>query len=897
MALYSRVLLLAGLQVVGLVSCSREERGPFEVKVAGCESWSGDSACVVGTAPLRVWVAGNETFAVELDGTTPILKPLPSSGGQRFELQVSSTDKKLRLVGSRRPAFELILAPSPKPPWSRDVADLAKRGELAAAEDLVARQPGNELPWKLFFQSRFAYSHGNRGEAARLARECAELWLAAKMPGYAIGDFLFASQMLADETRYAESRQSLDAASRILDSTASWPAEPVRLHFLVGHQRAILAHLTGDVRSSLASLDRLVYFRDECRLLSDQESSDLGQLTALVLDELGRFTEAAEMLDGLRSLKLDAASLADLDTNRGWTALLARQAGQQDQDPRPFFEAAWSYYSRSGLGRQKFNVQVNLAAAAVLDGRLEEADRHLLLALPFRQEAKATEKLMSDELQARLLLLRKQPQAALEKFNQLDIEAQLRHLPAASWQAQIGKAEAMAALGQRAAAADAFERAARIESRELLFIPLDKGRETFLAQREGTIRQHLDLLLADGKLQEAFDLVRRRRSQSLTLLRRDERLASLDPAQREDWDRAAEHYRRRQAELEQDADELADLPAGENRRAQAAGYSAELAAILDRSLAKLGLGDLSFAARPARPGELVLAFFPREGSWLVFAQDDRGHIDLEERNVPPGGDLESVAADLLARVAPQIHASRKLRILPWGDLDFHALPFEGRPLLATKPVVYGVDAGADLPDGRPPGALRAVLVGDPGSNLASSGKEIDFARKILSGQSGIELEEPLIGKDRALAPAVRAALERADYFHFAGHGEFSPEGSQSRLSLRGGDLKAGDVFTFKRVPDLVLLSSCSVGRSARALGVEGLGLANAFILAGSRQVVAATREVDDRDTAALIQALYENLFRSPGPIDLTMALQQAQIRFSQKNPARDSWKAFRAFEP
>lgn len=903
MASKGPLLLLVGLQTLGLASCSREvpdslqekAASPLQVKVAGCETWSGDSACVVGTVPLWVWVSGNENFALELDGAQQILQPTPTPAGQLYELQVPSTARELRLVAARRPVFELKLAPSLRPAWYWEVVNLANGGARPAAEELVSRQAESQAAWKLFFQARFAHRRGERGEAARLAKQGAELWIAADLPGYAINDFAFASRMLIDESRYAKSRQSLDAAGRVLESTAGWSAEPVRLHFLVEHQRAALAHLTGDVRTSLASLDALNLLR-EGKLLTNEESSDFGQLRAIVLVQLGRFAEAAEMLDGLRSLGLEPADTADLDLNRGWTAVLARRAGQDDKDPRPFLEEAWSYYSHSGLGGQKFNAQINLAAAAVLEGRLEEAETHLRLAFPFRKAAKASERFVFDELQARLLLLRGQPQAALERFNELDIEANLRHLPGASWQAQIGKAEAMAALGQRAAAAEAYERAARIESHELLFIPLDKGRETFLAQRERTIRQHLDLLLADGQRQEAFDLVRRRRSQSLAMLRRDERLASLDPAQREDWDRAAENYRRRQAELERNADESADLPFGENRRSRSAVQSAELSAILDESLAKLGRRDLPFERRPARPGELVLAFFPRASSWLVFVQDDRGHIGLEEQEVPPGGDLESVAAELLARVAPQIHASEKLRILPWGDLDFHALPFEGRPLLATKTVVYGVDAGGGAED-ETPGELRAVLVGDPGSNLASSGKEIDFARKILAGQSGIEVEEPLIGKDQALAPAVRAALERADYFHFAGHGEFSHEGSQSRLSLRGGDLKAGDVFTFKKVPALVLLSSCSVGRSARASGVEGLGLAYAFILAGSRQVVAATREVNDKDTAALIEAFYENLFERPGRIDLATALHRAQIKVSQEDPSSDSWKAFRAFEP
>ncbi len=264
--------------------------------------------------------------------------------------------------------------------------------------------------------------------------------------------------------------------------------------------------------------------------------------------------------------------------------------------------------------------------------------------------------------------------------------------------------------------------------------------------------------------------------------------------------------------------------------------------------------------------------------------------------VAPGTGLPAVAAELLARVAPQIRASRRLRILPWGELDYHALPFDGAPLLAAAPLVYGVDVGPGRhrPEGPEPAPRTALLVGDP-LNLKWARTEIEFAAATLGHRPGVAVEKRMLGRD-ATAQQVRDRLVRTDFFHFAGHGEFAPAGSQSRLLLADGDLSAADLFTLKKVPNQVLLASCSVGQAARASGVEGLGLAYSFVLAGSRQVVAATRQVNDLYTAQLSHLIYEQLEGHPGELDLAVALQEAQLELRRRDPS-DAWQAFRAFEP
>jgi tetratricopeptide (TPR) repeat protein len=887
-----------------LAGCSGEPAAVWQVEVSGCETWVAGPICTTGKENLRVWIGGDsESYELELDEEKLRVGPKLAGAGQQFEFPVPSTARQLtiRRAGSEE-AFELSLMPSLQPSWLREVMELAYKGDEKAARDLLEREAKDDQARKLLVEAHFAFMmYNQRGKAAELASRSADLWRDQGQPGYAVRELLFASHMLAVDARYPESRAELEKAEAILESLSGWLVLPVRLHYLVGHQRATLAHFTGDVRSSLESLDQLSVFGRDHQLLSEEEISDRDQLTVNVLAELGRFEEAAKLLDRLRSPSLTDEQKASLDTNRGWIALLAQQAGHSDVDPEPYFKAAWSYYGRQELGdQQKFNAQLNLAAAAVLHRRLDAAQDHLERARDFEAAASAHERFLFDELEARLLLLRGQPQEALDNFRKLDRRATEHHLPAARWQALIGMAEALAALGDHQAAVDTFALAEKLESRELILIPLDKGRETFLARREGTTRQHLELLLEQHRQDQAFELVRRRRVQTLALLHRDERVAAFEGAARRAWDKAASDYRQLR-QLEENGGQ-ADFPAPGESRAdpRRRERNDSLSKLLDEALFTFGLPGQALRnaettlAKPL-PGELTLAFFPRESSWLIFAMDEE-KLEMAEEQVAKGTPLEEpVASALLAKVAPQIHACRKIRILSWGGLDFHAVSFEGQPLVAAKPLVYGLDVGAAAPAAAAAaGPRRVVLVADP-TKLKFARKEIEAAERILARRAGYDLEDVLLGRD-AKPELVRRAIEKADFFHFAGHGEFDQAGSQSRLILSGGELKAGDVFTLEKVPEQVLLSSCHVGRSARVSGVEGLGLAYAFVLAGSHQVLAATRAVNDGDTAALMRALYRHIDNTPAEIDLAASLRAAQLELGRE-AGKDAWKAFRVFEP
>jgi CHAT domain-containing protein len=150
----------------------------------------------------------------------------------------------------------------------------------------------------------------------------------------------------------------------------------------------------------------------------------------------------------------------------------------------------------------------------------------------------------------------------------------------------------------------------------------------------------------------------------------------------------------------------------------------------------------------------------------------------------------------------------------------------------------------------------------------------------------------------ATHPAVRDAIQdpAVDLLHYAGHGTFDgPDGWESGLPLAGGGrLTVADVLALRRVPSLVLLSGCETARTAAEGQVAGLGIAQAFVLAGARVVVAATRRVDDALAARLMKAVYRAL--GAGDRDLAAALGKAQLAIATESPDQD-WSSFEVLVP
>ena len=133
-----------------------------------------------------------------------------------------------------------------------------------------------------------------------------------------------------------------------------------------------------------------------------------------------------------------------------------------------------------------------------------------------------------------------------------------------------------------------------------------------------------------------------------------------------------------------------------------------------------------------------------------------------------------------------------------------------------------------------------------------------------------------------------AAGEGRTLLHFAGHGSFGQDAWSARLLLaRRGGLAARDIVLLPTVPDEVLMSACEGSRSADT-AVEGLGLAQAFLIAGAEGVLAADRPVSDAGAAAYSEAVVG--LRWSGS---SLGSAHAEAVEALREAGSEDWSAFR----
>ena len=279
---------------------------------------------------------------------------------------------------------------------------------------------------------------------------------------------------------------------------------------------------------------------------------------------------------------------------------------------------------------------------------------------------------------------------------------------------------------------------------------------------------------------------------------------------------------------------------------------------LDGALASLGISREDSLSSP-RPGEVILTYHPlRDGRWAGFAATTRG-VEVNLFKLPPETATEREQSKvLLTPFRSAIKASQSVRVLPYGPLrsvDFHALPFEGgEPLIASHLVVYSLDLPVHSFPASTNGQHVALVVSDPQGNLPEASQEVKVVVDAIRTW-GVSWKSVTLQSQKAKSEDVIAALPTADFFHYAGHGVFAGfAGWDSKLPLaEGSRLTLGDVLALRRSPDWIVLSACDTAQTSQEAPGEGIGLANAFLLAGAKGVVAATHRVTDRSTNRLMR--------------------------------------------
>jgi len=912
-----RSAVLAGLAGLAL-AC--ESPPPPTVEYSGCWTVSVPGPVCVLRLPdpgkssslLTLWVQADAGTAVEIRAGN---LPLEGAGeevqnGRRFALAVpptaSSLKVRLRLPdGTQGRAWSLALAPPKVPAWVPGVQAMERAGRRRETRGYLERiqktAPPDEQGLILWMLALLARQEGRDKEAMAYLEQGRAVDRRQGMLSRELGKMALIAQIHLDDGRFADAR-------RVLSLPAGAPADA---RFWMAYYQGLLAERVGDYRRALEQVRQAADQAERVGRSAFRWKAE--QVLARVLQKIGRSREASELFARLRAAPSPEtpSDMGTLLTNEAWSRLLAQEAGEETADPVPMLQEARKIFDadKSCRPEQRLNARLNLVFAYQQADRWQEARRALQEVRPFAARANLRQRLWWLDLEAREAITEGRPEHALRLYGELSELAGNALSLEGSFRAAVGRAHARLALGtpgQRSAAIEDLAAADRLLDEQTWLIPAFEGRDTFLGQREVATRLYLELLLEDGHRQRAFAQARRSRSRLLHQLTVRDRLAQLTQAEQQRWDRALSRYWELRNATERRTAEEWQL-AGDQVEHARADRSAELAAArqdLDAAMAALGAPGDSGAGSlaPPGPGEVVLAYHPLARGWVGFAASAGdvkvSFFDPSARalaNPDSPRSLEPLARSLIEPFREVLEKAERVRVLPYGPLqavDFHALPLAGEPLLARHLVVYSLDMPAHSFAALPARPV-ALLVVDPEGNLPAADREAKLVGAAISSWGRGWILKRLDGT-AARTGAVRQALLSADLFHFAGHGKFAGFGGwDSALQLADGlPLTLSDLMALHRVPSWVVLSACDGGRASAQAPGEGIGLAQVFLLAGSRAVIATTRPVADRTARDLIAELYQGW--QPGE-DLPRQLQRAQLALRRRNPAAD-WASFRLFE-
>jgi CHAT domain-containing protein len=235
----------------------------------------------------------------------------------------------------------------------------------------------------------------------------------------------------------------------------------------------------------------------------------------------------------------------------------------------------------------------------------------------------------------------------------------------------------------------------------------------------------------------------------------------------------------------------------------------------------------------------------------------------------------------------------RLVLAPHGEL--HYLPFAalldgtgpGREQFLVERYEVTVTPSASVwlaLDERPPGRPTAGVLA-----LAPRPDRLQGSRREVAAIGRVSEADALLlsGSDASEAAFRREAPTRR-ILHLATYGVLNKENplfSFVELAPGGADdgrLEVHEIFGLELRADLVVLSACQTGLGSGALadvppGDDWVGLTEAFLHAGAREVVATLWPVDDRATARLMESFYTELATDRDPAGALARAQRALL--------------------
>lgn len=896
----------APLWAIALLACSCQRApaspppSPIAIDLFGCTEVDRAHACWVSAPRQRVrfWhPSRTATITVALDARTTTVARSKTDDGTLIEVELPFPPPA-RLIaniedGEVRARGEVPLVRYDPVPDLVEANRIRRDGGAARAEILTVPYLGAEDPVvrsaALGIAGRLALARGEYGTALELLREAIAMDERLGLRSREILD--------RDTKAHVETHLTHDyvAAVATLASTTTladgYDEGRVRLAGTLASLKLAIA----DYRGVLREIHSARRIAERVNFLGPVAELEFLQRECFALRAMGRLNELAALLPKTMALESRIAlclrpQLLETAARMAWDA---QRGGARLPPDFPSIRALFQQVERMRRvdcpGPDHALALANLSEFDAEQGNPNEALRTGRAAL---QEVNANSigGVRAALAIGKAQLALRRPVEALEAFAEAERMNERLVRRVEGWGLRLSHGQALEALGRTREAIALYEDGEEAIEAEAPLLPLGEGQASFAELRRASSDRLITLHLQQGRAELAFQVARRRHTRTLGLLARSAKLAALDGAEAARWQRALARYRVEREALEREASDDWKLAAAQLqiRQRQRQGRVSRLLEELDEVL--LGGPRVRPSSELHVPaGAVALAYYRLNEESVAFGWASTGLRWSRGRAIAPETTPEALARRLLEPFRAELLRAKQVVVLAEEGLetvDLSALPFEGAPLVARAPITHSLDLGqATRPEET---GHQALVVGDPRGDLPNARSEAAHVAQALQ-QSGLEV----LRLDGSLAThsAIAAALAdaRTSFAHYAGHARFAGlDGQSSGLLLAGeATLLVTDVLSAQRVPSRLVLSGCETARSTGG-PAEGLGIAQAFLLAGASEVIAARRAVDDATTAQLMRALYAG---DPGE-SLSQALRRAQLEVfrAQRGTA---WSAFR----
>ena len=496
-------------------------------------------------------------------------------------------------------------------------------------------------------------------------------------------------------------------------------------------------------------------------------------------------------------------------------------------------------------------------------------------------------------------------------------------------------ADLKARRGQFAEAEALYEQAEDVIEGMLVTVDEPYWNSSLAGSKSQTYLQHFDLVAKTGDASNAFRVLERVRGRTLAWALKDKKSFPNSESEQSASSETEVSSLQRQLMQENDGskrEQLLDQLFEYERRISFAWIKDEV------SSRRLPVQPASLRAveHDLKPDDVLLEYvlddpnsfclsITRSGTHL--RQLSAGRKQIEEltnayidkiRAKASGTEVSHQLYDSLIAPVPEADKATRFIIAPDGILNL--LPFEalrdskGQYLLRSKVVSY-VPSGTILDTLRraerePPAPKPLLAVGDvayedKGSVARNIPTPVSLEGRIERGiadLSGITLRDLpqtreeiedigkiagsdavlLLGKDATETTFKKEPLDQFRVLHLAVHGFADTQYPERSALVLGTDAKSGDdgllqvreIIRLRLKAELTTLSACDTG-VGKLQGQEGISnLVEAFLVAGSRSVVASLWSADDISASALMQRFYARLSRGE---DTRSALRGAKL--------------------